>query len=188
MRRKTSGNTCARPISPTACSKTTPQSSTLASSHGVAFSTSSVASSPSPAVIGLLPVNHSEVWYKSSQLGHRRKNRLAAEEQLDIPSQQQSPLALHLRRESRDVWRHHHVRHGAQILRDHRLCFEDVERGTGDGTRAQCLDQGGRVDDAAAPDIDQKAVRSKRLENGCVDHVIGLRPPWCGDDQVTSPL
>src|SRR3979490_2238987 len=63
MRRKTSGNTCARPISPTACSKTTPQSSTLASSHGVAFSTSSVASSPSPAVIGLLPVNHSEVWY-----------------------------------------------------------------------------------------------------------------------------
>src|SRR4030081_2553293 len=64
MRRKTSGNTCARPISPTACSKTTPQSSTLASSHGAAFSTSSVASSPSPAVIGLLPVNHSEVWYK----------------------------------------------------------------------------------------------------------------------------
>src|ERR1700682_5707614 len=63
MRRKTSGNTCARPISPTACSKTTPQSSTLASSHGVAFSTSSVASSPSPAVIGLLQVNHSEVWY-----------------------------------------------------------------------------------------------------------------------------
>src|SRR4030088_1777215 len=67
MRRKTSGNTCARPISPTACSKTTPQSSTLASSHGVAFSTSSVASSPSPAVIGLLPVNHSEVWYKQPQ-------------------------------------------------------------------------------------------------------------------------
>src|SRR5712664_4128404 len=65
MRRKTSGNTCARPISPTACSKTTPQSSTLASSHGVAFSTSSVASSPSPAVIVLLPVNHSEVWYKT---------------------------------------------------------------------------------------------------------------------------
>src|SRR4030081_917063 len=63
MRRKTSGNPCARPISPTACSKTTPQSSTLASSHGAAFSTSSVASSPSPAVIGLLPVNHSEVWY-----------------------------------------------------------------------------------------------------------------------------
>src|ERR1700737_4949420 len=63
MRRKTSGNTCARPISPTACSKTTPQSSTLVSSHGVAFSTSSVASSPSPAGIGLLPVNHSEVWY-----------------------------------------------------------------------------------------------------------------------------
>src|SRR6202165_5508384 len=68
MRRKTSGNTCARPISPTACSKTTPQSSTLASSHGVAFSTSSVASSPSPAVIGLLPVNHSEVWYKATVL------------------------------------------------------------------------------------------------------------------------
>src|SRR6202171_1817531 len=69
MRRKTSGNTCARPISPTACSKTTPQSSTLASSHGVAFSTSSVASSPSPAVIGLLPVNHSEVWYKAKEMG-----------------------------------------------------------------------------------------------------------------------
>src|SRR3979490_149790 len=67
MRRKTSGNTCARPISPTACSKTTPQSSTLASSHGAAFSTSSVASSPSPAVIGLLPVNHSEVWYNLQQ-------------------------------------------------------------------------------------------------------------------------
>src|SRR5882757_10127385 len=64
MRQKTSGNTCARPISPTACSKPTPQSSTLASSHGVAFSTSSVASSPSPAGIGLLQVNHSEVWYK----------------------------------------------------------------------------------------------------------------------------
>src|SRR5882757_7364429 len=63
MRQKTSGNTCARPISPTACSKPTPQSSTLASSHGVAFSTSSVASSPSPAGIGLLQVNHSEVWY-----------------------------------------------------------------------------------------------------------------------------
>src|ERR1700681_216462 len=70
MRRKTSGNTCARPISPTACSKTTPQSSTLASSHGVAFSTSSVASSPSPAGIGLLPVNHSEVWYQLL-LAHR---------------------------------------------------------------------------------------------------------------------
>src|SRR5882757_2382459 len=63
MRQKTSGNTCARPISPTACSKTTPQSSTLVSSHGVAFSTSSVASTPSPAGIGLLQVNHSEVWY-----------------------------------------------------------------------------------------------------------------------------
>jgi hypothetical protein len=61
---KTSGNTCARRISPTACSETTPQSSTLASSHGVAFSTSSVASSPSLTVIGLLSVNHSEVWYK----------------------------------------------------------------------------------------------------------------------------
>src|SRR4030088_2107376 len=70
MRRKTSGNTCARPISPTACSKTTPQSSTLASSHGVAFSTSSVASSPSPAVIGLLPVNHSEVWYYTLSADH----------------------------------------------------------------------------------------------------------------------
>src|ERR1700737_836032 len=70
MRRKTSGNTCARPISPTACSKTTPQSSTLASSHGVAFSTSSVASSPSPAVIGLLPVNHSEVWYNIAGKWH----------------------------------------------------------------------------------------------------------------------
>src|ERR1700694_4818621 len=75
MRRKTSGNTCARPISPTACSKTTPQSSTLASSHGVAFSTSSVASSPSPAVIGLLPVNHSEVWYKYHGVTDRNRLR-----------------------------------------------------------------------------------------------------------------
>ena len=68
---------CARPISPIACSKTTPRSSTLASSYGVAFSTSSVASTPSPAVIGLLPVNQSEVWYYfscwRSALGKRLK-------------------------------------------------------------------------------------------------------------------
>src|SRR6266851_8320129 len=63
MRPKTSGNTCAKPISPTACSKTTPQSSTLVSSHGVAFSTNSDASHPSPAAIGPPRVNQFEVWY-----------------------------------------------------------------------------------------------------------------------------
>src|SRR6266481_499241 len=63
MRPKTSGNTCARPISPTACSKTTPQSSTLVSSHGVAFSTNSAASHPLPAAIGPPWVNQFEVWY-----------------------------------------------------------------------------------------------------------------------------
>src|ERR1700716_4150806 len=85
MRRKTAGNTCARPISPTACSKTTPQSSTLASSHGAAFSTSSVASSPSPAVIGLLPVNHSEVWYYLKKLVHGSRSGRGLHFIADVP-------------------------------------------------------------------------------------------------------
>src|SRR6266404_1751247 len=70
MRPKTSGNTCARPISPTACSKTTPQSSTLVSSHGVAFSTNSAASHPLPAAIGPPWVNQFEVWYYVFDLGY----------------------------------------------------------------------------------------------------------------------
>src|SRR6266478_4779861 len=88
MRPKTSGNTCARPISPTACSKTTPQSSTLVSSHGVAFSTNSAASHPLPAAIGPPWVNQFEVWYNlesnresnSSALTHAYESRGASAE------------------------------------------------------------------------------------------------------------
>src|SRR6267142_3054069 len=64
MRRKTSGSTCARPISQIACSKPIPQSSTRVRTHGVAFSTSSAASRPLPAATGPPQVNQSEVWYK----------------------------------------------------------------------------------------------------------------------------
>src|SRR5882757_6576767 len=54
MRRKTSGSTCARPISPIACLETTPQSSTLVRPHGVAFLTNSAASHPLPPAVMLM--------------------------------------------------------------------------------------------------------------------------------------
>src|ERR1700681_4623583 len=61
--RRTFGNTCARPISPTVCSRTTPPFSTPARTLGASSSTRPVASPPSPRAIGQSSVNHNEGWY-----------------------------------------------------------------------------------------------------------------------------
>jgi hypothetical protein len=62
---KISGNTCARPISPIACSRATPPSLMPVKMPGVSFSQRSVASHPSPLAIGRLSINDYEGWYKA---------------------------------------------------------------------------------------------------------------------------
>src|ERR1700677_1437733 len=69
MQPKTWGNTCVRPISPTACSKPTPPSSTLVSPPGASSSTRPAASHPSPRENGLPSVNDYEGWYNLSVVG-----------------------------------------------------------------------------------------------------------------------
>jgi hypothetical protein len=63
--RRTSGNTCARPISPTGCSKATPTFSMPARTPGESSSTRPGESPPSLGAIGQPPVNQYEGWYNT---------------------------------------------------------------------------------------------------------------------------
>src|SRR6202521_17673 len=75
MRPKTSGNTCARPISPTGCSRATTTFSMPARKPGKSCSTRPAESPPSPPESGQPSVNQYEGWYyfsASKMLGHLR--------------------------------------------------------------------------------------------------------------------
>jgi len=65
-RPRTSGSICARPISPTVCSPTTPPFSTPARTPGENFSPRPVASPQSHNAIGSSSVNLFEGWYKDA--------------------------------------------------------------------------------------------------------------------------
>src|ERR1700694_4457718 len=63
MRPKTSGNPCARPISPTGCSKATPTFAMPARKPGKSCSTRPAESPPSPPASGQSSVKQYEGWY-----------------------------------------------------------------------------------------------------------------------------
>src|SRR5271168_1071889 len=64
MQQRTSGNTCARPISPTVYSRATPTFLMPVRPPGASFSTKPAASPPSQRATGQSSVNHNEGWYK----------------------------------------------------------------------------------------------------------------------------
>src|SRR5271168_5654920 len=63
MQQRTSGNTCARPISPTVYSRATPTFLMPVRPPGASFSTKPAASPPSQRATGQSSVNHNEGWY-----------------------------------------------------------------------------------------------------------------------------
>ena len=69
----------------------------------------------------------------------------------------------------------HDMLHVDQLLRHLRLVGEHVEAGGQDRLRPQRLDQRRLVDDAAAGDVDQDAVRPERLQDLRVDEMLASR-------------
>ena len=82
-----------------------------------------------------------------------------------------------------DVGEQHDVVHAQQCDGHVRLVGEHVETGAGQPTGAEPFDQGLLVDDAAARDVDQVAVRSERVEHRRVDQLAGTAAAGRGDHE-----
>jgi hypothetical protein len=68
-----------------------------------------------------------------------------------------------------------------------RLALDDVEPGTRDATLAQGVDQGVRIDDRAARNVDEEAARPERFEHVGVHGVVGARAAGRCHHQHVAP-
>ena len=80
----------------------------------------------------------------------------------------------------------HRVLDGDQLGRHTRLVLEDVEASGEDGPVLQRLDQRLLVDDRAAADIDDDAVRPERLQDLGIDDVVRRGPPGATEISVST--
>lgn len=82
----------------------------------------------------------------------------------------------------------HHILQPQQRLRHMRLPGEDVEPGGVERARLERGDQGRLVDNAAAGDVDDDALRPERGQHGGIDQPPGLRPARGHDHQGVDGL
>src|SRR5271168_5166069 len=79
MQQRTSGNTCARPISPTVYSRATPTFLMPVRPPGASFSTKPAASPPSQRATGQSSVNHNEGWYNAGAGGYAGRDEITSD-------------------------------------------------------------------------------------------------------------
>ena len=89
-----------------------------------------------------------------------------------VRQQRCAAVLANFARRRADVRRQHHLLHGQERGRHARLVPEHFESRARNAAVFQRLDQRRFVDDGAARDVDEKSLRSQRVENSA-------RPPIC---------